>query len=235
LRGVAVRVASGEAAPRELWPADVTAALGPRRYLSQEIDSVLEPGVATGMAWTPSGGEILLVEATRMPGRGQLVLTGQLGDVMRESATAAFSWVRANAARLGLPAFDRSDIHVHLPAGAVPKDGPSAGVALVAALVSLLSGRALRSDVSMTGEITLRGLVLPVGGVAAKVLAAHRAGIRKVLLPARNLKDLEEIPAETRAALEVVPLTRIDEIFEHALLPYVPLPVPVVVEERVAA
>jgi ATP-dependent Lon protease len=220
---VAVRVASGEEAPRELTTAEVEAALGPRRYLQQEIDGVLDPGVATGMAWTPTGGEILFVEATRMPGRGQLVLTGQLGDVMRESATAAFSWVRANAARLGLPSFADSDIHVHVPAGAVPKDGPSAGVALVSALVSLLTGRPLRSDVSMTGEITLRGLVLPVGGVAAKVLAAHRAGVRKVLLPERNLKDLAEIPAETRAALEVVPLRRIDEALAHALLPETPL------------
>jgi ATP-dependent Lon protease len=219
LRGVAVRVASGDAAPRKLDRADVAAALGPRRFLAQEAEAALEPGVATGMAWTPTGGEILFVEATRMPGHGKLVLTGQLGDVMRESATAAFSWVRANADRLGLHDFSGSDIHVHLPAGAVPKDGPSAGVALVSALVSLLSGRPLRSEVAMTGEITLRGLVLPVGGVAQKVLAAHRAGIRTVLLPERNVKDLAELPSSARAELEVVPLGRIDQALERALLP----------------
>jgi ATP-dependent Lon protease len=219
LRGVAVHVASGETAPGLLHPFDVTTALGPRRFVAAEAETSLDPGVATGMAWTPTGGEILFVEATRMPGHGKLVLTGQLGDVMRESAMAAFSWVRANADRLGLPPFADSDIHVHFPAGAVPKDGPSAGVALVSALVSLLSGRSLRSDVAMTGEITLRGLVLPVGGVAQKVLAAHRAGIRTVLLPERNVKDLDELPAAAREGLKVVPLKRIDEALERALLP----------------
>jgi ATP-dependent Lon protease len=219
LRGIAVHVASGETAPALLHPFDVAAALGPRRFVAAEAETSLDPGVATGMAWTPTGGEILFVEATRMPGHGKLVLTGQLGDVMRESAMAAFSWVRANADRLGLPPFADSDIHVHFPAGAVPKDGPSAGVALVSALVSLLSGRSLKNDVAMTGEITLRGLVLPVGGVAQKVLAAHRAGIRTVLLPERNVKDLDELPAAAREGLEVVPLKRIDEALERALLP----------------
>src|SRR5207248_9068555 len=154
LRGIAVRIASGEATPGTIVPADVGEALGPRRFFTEAAEPMLDPGVATGMAWTPAGGEILFVEATRMPGHGKLVLTRQLGDVMRESATAAFSWVRANADRLGLPSFADSDIHVHVPGGAVPKDGPSAGVALASALVSLLTGRALKSDVAMTGEIT---------------------------------------------------------------------------------
>jgi ATP-dependent Lon protease len=216
LRGVAVRVASGDAISATLGPAEIEAALGPRRFVSETAESTLEPGVATGMAWTPTGGEILFVEATRMPGRGQLVLTGQLGEVMRESATAAFSWVRSNAARLGIDSFEKSDVHVHVPGGAVPKDGPSAGVALSTALVSLLTGRPLRGDVAMTGEITLRGLVLPVGGVAQKVLAAHRAGIKTVLLPERNVKDLDELPAATRAQLEVIPLRRIDDVLAVA-------------------
>ncbi len=219
LRGVAVRVASGSSSAVELHPADLTEALGPRRFLHEVAEAALDPGVATGMAWTPSGGEILFVEATRMRGRGQLALTGQLGDVMRESATAAFSWVRANAERLALGPLDGSDVHVHVPAGGVPKDGPSAGVALIASLVSLLSGRPVRGDVAMTGEITLRGRVLPVGGVASKVLAAHRAGIRTVLLPERNVRDLDELPPEVRADLEVVPLHHVDDMLARALLP----------------
>ena len=164
------------------------------------------PGVATGLAWTPVGGDILFIEAARMPGRGKLILTGQLGDVMKESAQAALSLVkaRARAARHRAEALEKSDIHVHVPAGATPKDGPSAGVAMFVALASLLTGRPVRSDVAMTGEISLRGLVLPIGGVKEKVLAALRAGITTVMLPARNQRDLEDIPADAREQLEFV-------------------------------
>ena len=168
------------------------------------------PGVATGLAWTPVGGDILFVEAARTPGNGKLILTGQLGDVMKESAQAALSLVKARAHSLGIDAqlLEKSDIHVHVPAGATPKDGPSAGVAMFVALASLLTARAVRSDVAMTGEISLRGLVLPIGGVKEKVLAALRAGIKTVMLPARNQRDLEDIPAEAREQIEFVWMTR---------------------------
>jgi hypothetical protein len=171
------------------------------------------PGVATGLAWTPVGGDILFIEATRIPGNGKLILTGQLGDVMKESAQAAMSLVKSQCEPLGLdPAlFEKSDIHVHVPAGAIPKDGPSAGVALYTALVSLLTGRTVRNDVAMTGEISLRGLVLPVGGIKEKAVAAHRAGIRSVLLPARNRKDLEDIPESVRKEIEFVWLERVED------------------------
>jgi ATP-dependent Lon protease len=189
-RAVAVKVASGEAIEPKVDVTDLAAYLGPRKREEETAAAALEPGTATGLAWTPAGGEILFVEATRM--RGKLVLTGQLGDVMRESALTAMSWVRANAGRLGIDAADLadSDVHVHFPAGAIPKDGPSAGNALVSALVSLWTGRPVRADVAMTGEITLRGAVLPVGGITDKLLAAHRAGIRRVIVPERNAKDL---------------------------------------------
>ena len=157
------------------------------------------PGVATGLAWTPVGGDILFIEATRMPGKGRLILTGQLGDVMKESAQAALSLVKNRGRRCSAStraSFERADIHIHVPAGATPKDGPSAGVAMFTALASLLTGRTVRSDIAMTGEISLRGLVLPVGGIKEKVVAAPRAGIKRVMLPARNRKDFEEIPEE---------------------------------------
>jgi ATP-dependent Lon protease len=225
-RAVAVKVASGEATGAEVDVSDVAEYLGPRKREEEVAASALEPGTATGMAWTPTGGEILFVETTRMPGHGKLVLTGQLGDVMRESAMAALSWVRANAARLGIAeeAFAATDVHVHFPAGAIPKDGPSAGNALVSALVSLFTGRAVRADVAMTGEITLRGAVLPVGGIADKLLAAHRAGIRHIILPERNAKDLSELPAEVRAELDVVLVRRVDETLAAALEPVESLP-----------
>jgi ATP-dependent Lon protease len=179
------------------------------------------PGVATGLAWTPVGGEILFVEATRMPGSGHLILTGQLGDVMKESAQAALSLVRSNAERIGLAPeiFRQSDIHVHVPAGAIPKDGPSAGVAMYTALVSLMTGRTVRSDVAMTGEISLRGLVLPVGGIKEKVVAAARAGLETVMLPARNRKDFDDIPEEARKQLRFVWLERVEDATENALEP----------------
>jgi ATP-dependent Lon protease len=179
------------------------------------------PGVATGLAWTPVGGDILFIEAARVPGSGRLILTGQLGEVMKESAQAALSLVKSKHQSLALDAqiFEKSDIHVHVPAGAIPKDGPSAGVAMFMALASLLTGHAVRSDTAMTGEISLRGLVLPVGGIKEKVLAAHHAGVKRVLLPARNRKDLEEIPPEVHGALDFVPLETVDDALAAALKP----------------
>jgi ATP-dependent Lon protease len=219
LRNVAVRVASGEASSTRIDAATVEEVLGAPRFENEVAMRVSVPGVATGLAWTPVGGDILFVEAARTPGAGRLILTGQLGEVMKESAQAALSLVKTRAESLGLdPAlFEKSDIHVHVPAGAIPKDGPSAGVALYAALLSLLSDRRLRSDVAMTGEISLRGLVLPVGGVKEKVIAAHRAGIRTVLLPARNRKDLEDVPAGVRRDLEFVWLERVDDAMVRAI------------------
>jgi ATP-dependent Lon protease len=177
------------------------------------------PGVATGLAWTPVGGDILFIEATRIPGSGKLILTGQLGDVMRESAQAALSIVKNRAGSLGIDEtrFEKSDIHIHVPAGAIPKDGPSAGVAMFMALVSLMTERTVRSDTAMTGEISLRGLVLPVGGIKEKVVAAARAGIRRVMLPARNRKDYEDIPEEARKELEFIWLERVDDAVTAAL------------------
>jgi ATP-dependent Lon protease len=219
VRGVAVKVASGETIKTELGADDVVAYLGPQKFFSEVAERTEEPGVATGLAWTPTGGDILFIEVTRMPGKGNLVLTGQLGNVMKESAQAALSYVRSRAAQLGIaPDFlEKSDLHVHVPAGAVPKDGPSAGNALLTALVSLLSGHRVRGDVAMTGEITLRGSVLPVGGIKEKVLAAHRAGIKRVILPERNEKDLVDIPEEVRRTLEIVLVKKVDETLKAAL------------------
>ena len=171
------------------------------------------PGVATGLAWTPTGGDILFVEASRVPGNNKLILTGQLGDVMKESAQAALTLVKARAVELGIDPllFAKSDVHIHVPAGAIPKDGPSAGVAMFVALVSLLTGRTARSDAAMTGEISLRGLVLPIGGVKEKVLAALQAGITTVLLPARNRKDLDEVPEDARKRVRFVWLEKVDD------------------------
>ena len=179
------------------------------------------PGVATGLAWTPAGGDILFVEATNIPGRGKLILTGQLGDVMKESAQAALTLVKSRAAEFGIDTIElqKSDVHVHVPAGAIPKDGPSAGVAMFMALTSLLTGRTVRSDTAMTGEISLRGLVLPIGGVKEKVLAAIQAGIATVMLPARNRKDLEDVPEKARNQVRFVWLERVDDAIEAALNP----------------
>jgi ATP-dependent Lon protease len=175
--------------------------------------------VATGLVWTPTGGDITFIEATRMKGNRRLTLTGKLGDVMKESAQAAVSYVRSKATELGIDEelFSRSDIHIHVPAGAVPKDGPSAGVTIATALVSLLTGRNVRSHVAMTGEITLRGQVLPVGGIKQKVLAAARVGIKTIILPARNRVDLEDIPEEIRKELCFVFAERVDDVFHAAL------------------
>ena len=198
---------------------DLRRSLGPAKFTNEAAERTEDPGVATGLAWTPVGGAILFVEATKMPGKGKLTLTGQLGDVMKESATAALSYVRANAERFGISRnfVDDSDIHIHVPAGAMPKDGPSAGVTMLSALVSLLTGVRVRHDVAMTGEITLRGRVLPIGGLKEKVLAAHRAGIKRVIVPERNRADLDEVPDEIKKSLEFVFASKMDQVIEAAL------------------
>lgn len=193
--------------------------LGKARFFSEVAERTSLPGVATGLAWTPVGGDILFVETSRMPGKGRLEITGKLGDVMKESARAALSYVRSHAEGLSVDVdtLDHADLHIHVPAGAVPKDGPSAGVTMFTALASLLSGRRVRSDTAMTGEVTLRGRVLPVGGIKAKVLAAHRAGIRRVILPAKNERDLDEVPKEVRAELEFILVGDMEEVLASAL------------------
>jgi len=218
LRNVAVRIAEGKAESARIDADEVREILGAPRFENEVAMRVSVPGVATGLAWTPVGGDILFIEATRIPGKGSLILTGQLGDVMKESAQAALSLVKSQSEALGLDPvlFEKSDIHVHVPAGAIPKDGPSAGVAMYTALVSLLTGRTVRHDVAMTGEISLRGLVLPVGGIKEKTVAAHRAGIRTVLLPARNRKDLEDIPESVRKDVSFVWLERVEEATAQA-------------------
>src|SRR5215475_4830665 len=203
LRHAAVRLAEGANGPIRIDRDDLFGILGPRQFENEVAMRTSVPGVATGLAWTPVGGDILFIEATRVPGSGRLILTGHLGEVMRESAQAALSVVKNRAAALGIDAsqFEKTDIHVHVPAGAIPKDGPSAGVAMFMALVSLLTDRTVRSDTAMTGEISLRGLVLPVGGIKEKVVAAHSAGLKRVMLPARNRRDFEDIPEEVRQQL----------------------------------
>jgi ATP-dependent Lon protease len=241
IRGVAVKVASGETFTPFIGPHEVEEYLGPPKVYSEVAERVEQAGVATGLAWTPTGGDILFIEVTRMAGKGQLVLTGQLGSVMKESAQAALSYVRAHAAELGIPVdfLEKSDLHLHVPAGAVPKDGPSAGNAIMAAMVSLLTGKRVRGDVAMTGEITLRGNVLPVGGIKEKLLAAHRAGIKRVILPERNAKDLGELPDEVRNTMEIVLVKKVAETLVAALEeePMVPLitPPPPVDEQHISA
>ncbi|HVV87787.1 MAG TPA: endopeptidase La [Kofleriaceae bacterium] len=220
-RAAAVRIANGEPGPIEIGAGDLDDILGPAKFTSDQAERKPEVGVITGLAWTPTGGDIMFIEARTFHGKGELRLTGQLGDVMKESATAAHTWVRANAARLGIDSdkIANSDIHVHLPQGAVKKDGPSAGVALTCALVSTLSGRPIRNDVAITGEIDLRGHALPVGGIKEKLLAAHRAGIKVVFVPARNAKDLIEIPPEVKAELDIRLMNKIDDALTVALEP----------------
>jgi len=225
LRHAAMRIAEGAAERVHIGPEDLAAILGPPRFENEVAMRTSVPGVATGLAWTPVGGDILFIEAARTPGgSGRLILTGQLGEVMRESAQAALSLVKDRAASLGIDPglFEKSDIHIHVPAGAVPKDGPSAGVAMFTALVSLLTGRTVRSDTAMTGEISLRGLVLPVGGIKEKATAAVRAGITRVMMPARNRKDLEEIPEDARKRLEFIWLERVEDAIAAALEPSAP-------------
>jgi ATP-dependent Lon protease len=207
LRHVAMRIAEGEAQQVTVDAPDLAAILGPRRFENELALRASVPGVATGLAWTPVGGDILFIEASKVPGSGRLILTGQLGEVMKESAQAALTLAKTWTG----DSLEKIDVHVHVPAGATPKDGPSAGVAIFLALVSLLTGRPVRADVAMTGEISLRGLVLPIGGVKEKTLAALRAGIRTVMLPRRNEKDLEDVPAEAREKLQFVWLDRVED------------------------
>ena len=219
LRNAAVRIAEDSAAKVRIGADDLAAVLGPLRFESEIAMRTSVPGVATGLAWTPVGGDILFIEAARTPGKGSLILTGQLGEVMRESAQAALSIVKNRAAALGIDQtiFDKSDIHIHVPAGATPKDGPSAGVAMFTALVSLLTGRTVRNDTAMTGEISLRGIVLPVGGIKEKVVAAAAAGLAQVMLPARNRRDFEEIPKDARDKLKFIWLERVEDAIAGAL------------------
>jgi len=221
-RAVAVGVAGGRVgagAKRTVDASDIEEILGPEKFYNEVAERTEIAGVATGLAWTAAGGDILFIEATKMSGKGSLTLTGQLGDVMKESAQAALSYLRSKADSLGLaPNFlEKTDIHIHFPAGSIPKDGPSAGVTILTALVSLLTGIRVRSDVAMTGEATLRGLVLPVGGIKEKVLAAHRAGIKRIIIPARNEKDLVDVPAQARKELEFVFAAHMDEVLAAAL------------------
>ena len=220
-RKAARGVAEGRTAPLRVGTERLRRWLGPRRFEAARAEQRMEPGVATGLAWTPAGGDLLFIEATIMPGKGNLILTGSLGDVMKESARAALSYVRARAKALGAPVdfAERNDLHIHVPAGAIPKDGPSAGLAMTMALISLLTGRATLSDLAMTGEITLRGRILPVGGVKEKVLAAARAGIRHVILPTRNRDDLRDVPSDVRRSLRFHYVGGVDAAVRMALEP----------------
>ncbi len=213
LRSAAMKFAEGFSGKLEIKPEDLPPILGARKFENEVAERTSVPGVATGLAWTSVGGDILFIEASKVPGSGKLILTGQLGEVMKESAQAALTLARNYLA----DAFDKTDLHIHVPAGATPKDGPSAGVAMFLALVSLLSGKPVRHDVAMTGEISLRGLVLPIGGVKEKTLAALRAGIKCVMLPKRNEKDLEDVPAEARAKLDFVFLERVEDAVKTAI------------------
>jgi ATP-dependent Lon protease len=226
LRHVAVRIAEGAAPPIRIDVPQLGEILGPAKFESEIAQRTSVPGVATGLAWTPVGGDILFIEASKMAGAGRLILTGQLGEVMKESAQAALTLVKGRAGDFAIdPAtLRRSDVHVHVPAGAIPKDGPSAGVAMFIALTSLLSNRPVRNDIAMTGEISLRGLVLPVGGIKEKVLAALRSGITTVMLPARNKKDLQDVPESARSRLQFIWLETVDDAARHALVGEVATP-----------
>lgn len=219
-RKVTKAVAEGKDTPITITAENLHEYLGKPRFFAETAGMIDRPGVVTGLAWTPVGGDILFVEATKMPGNKQLTLTGQLGDVMKESAQAALSYVRSQAEALGIPKdfFEKTDIHIHVPAGAIPKDGPSAGVTMATAIVSLLTGRPARPDVAMTGEITLRGKVMPIGGVKEKVLAAKRAGINTVILPEKNRNDLDDVPEELRKTMKFVFVETIDQVIEEALV-----------------
>ena len=219
-RRVAKEIVEGNKKKKKVTKANVADYLGPVKFFSDVAERTKKPGIATGLAYTPSGGDILFIEATAMPGKGKLTLTGQLGDVMKESAEAALSFIRSQAEDLGIdPTFhEKTDIHIHVPAGAIPKDGPSAGVTMLSAMVSLLTGRRLKLDVAMTGEITLRGAVLPVGGIREKVLAAHRAGIKLIILPEKNKNDLEEIPKRTLRGMKFQFASEMLQVIDLALV-----------------
>jgi ATP-dependent Lon protease len=237
VRGIAVKVAEGDLTPRKVSTVDdLHAFLGAPKYTSEVAERTEDTGVTTGLAWTSVGGEILFIEATSMHGAGKLQLTGQLGDVMKESAQTALSFVRSRSEQYGIAKdfMDKRDLHIHIPAGGMPKDGPSAGVTMLTSLVSLLTGIRVRHDVAMTGEITLRGRVLPIGGLKEKVLAAHRAGIKRIIAPERNKADMDEIPKEVQDAIEFIFVKKIDEVLEAAL-ESMPKPTEKPVEEAPAA
>ncbi|TMK28127.1 MAG: endopeptidase La, partial [Actinobacteria bacterium] len=220
-RKAARQLAEGKSTAKKLRIDErrVRAWLGPRRFQADVRKRTSDPGVATGLAFTPVGGDVLFIEATAYPGKGRLTITGQLGEVMQESAQAAVSWVRSHAEQLGVDRqwFAEHDVHIHVPAGAVPKDGPSAGITIATAIASLVLGKPVSEEVAMTGEITLTGQVLPIGGVREKVLAAERAGVKRVILPRENEPDLGELPAETKRELDFVLVDSIDEVLEAAL------------------
>jgi ATP-dependent Lon protease len=224
-RKVARRLAEGQRVPVLITPDNLVEYLGRPRFFDEVAERTNRPGVATGLAWTPAGGDVLFVEVTMMPSSEErLILTGMLGDVMRESAQAAVSYVWSNAEALDIDPklFEGKAIHVHVPAGAIPKDGPSAGVTMVTALASLATRRPVRGDLAMTGEITLRGKVLPVGGIKEKVLAAHRVGIRTLILPRRNERDVEDVPEDLRREIAFVFVDDAEEVLQHALSPAAP-------------
>jgi ATP-dependent Lon protease len=218
-RAVAVDFASGKIDKQSVSAERIPEILGPERYYSEVAERTEKTGVATGLAWTAAGGDLLFIECTRMAGKGGLTLTGQLGDVMKESAQAALSYLRSKAEQFGIPSdfMEKTDIHLHFPAGATPKDGPSAGVTILTALTSLLTHIRVRSDTAMTGEATLRGLVLPVGGIKEKVLAAHRAGIKRIILPERCRKDMVDVPEQAKNELEFLFVSTMDEVLQLAL------------------
>jgi ATP-dependent Lon protease len=220
-RKAARRVAEAKPAPRRITPGMLVRFLGPPQYsewLANESDEI---GVANGLAWTEAGGDVMQVEVSVMDGKGSLTLTGQLGEVMQESAQAALTYTRAHAREFGLGGldFDKLDLHIHVPEGGIPKDGPSAGVTMAAALISALSGRPLRHDVAMTGEITLRGRILPVGGLKEKLMAAHRMHLKTVMIPRRNYKDLADVPRNVQRDLNLMLVDRMEEILARALIP----------------
>ena len=219
IRKIAVRFAQGKGDPVIVRPDDLLELLGPQRMPADRLRKEMPPGVATGLAWTESGGDVLYIEASLLPGLRRLRLTGQLGDVMRESAQAAQSYLWSHADMLGIDPnrFRRDGVHIHVPAGAVPKDGPSAGVTMLTALASLYTGIPARRDTAMTGEITLAGLVLPIGGVKEKVLAARRTGIRRVVLPKENEKDLRDVPEEVRREMEFIFAERAEDVLDAAV------------------
>ena len=220
-RHIAAAIAKEQVAEATVTPATVREALGPAFFVRESKLQSSAPGVVTGLAYTTAGGEVLHIEAIRFPGKGGITLTGQLGDVMKESVRAALSLVRSRAAHLGIDskAFEENEVHVHVPAGAVPKDGPSAGIAMFTALASLFSNRRVNKDVAMTGEITLRGLVLPIGGLKEKSIAALRGGIKTILIPKLNEKDIPDLPEEVRQRLQIIPVETVDEVLKAALEP----------------
>jgi ATP-dependent Lon protease len=224
------QILTGKAKEIAVTEANIPDFLGVPRFRYGEVELEDQVGVVTGLAWTEVGGELLTIEGVMMPGKGRMTVTGNLRDVMKESISAAASYVRSRAVDFGIepPLFDRRDIHVHVPEGATPKDGPSAGVAMATAIVSIVTGIPIRRDIAMTGEITLRGRVLPIGGLKEKLLAALRGGLKKVLIPEENAKDLTEIPNSVKNALEIVPVSRMDEVLRHALIRQ---PEPIVWEE----